>query len=192
MSQTATMATTRTSTISQADIKNCLNLTISTFHYTIIRTCLAMEFNSRKIKLVIGLGNPDSRYENTYHNVGFLFVDGLRKSNELPKSQILKSDAYMNLSGSFVARELKKRGLKPDELLVVHDDSDINLDKYKFSFGRGAAGHHGIESVIKALGTKNFWRLRLGIRQEARLRQGFGGQARARAAEFVLKNIIGK
>ena len=135
-----------------------------------------MEFNSRKIKLVIGLGNPDSRYENTYHNVGFLFVDGLRKSNELPKSQILKSDAYMNLSGSFVARELKKRGLKPDELLVVHDDSDINLDKYKFSFGRGAAGHHGIESVIKALGTKNFWRLRLGIRQETRLRQGFGGQ----------------
>ena len=148
-----------------------------------------MEFNSRKIKLVIGLGNPDSRYENTYHNVGFLFVDGLRKSNELPKSQILKSDAYMNLSGSFVARELKKRGLKPDELLVVHDDSDINLDKYKFSFGRGAAGHHGIESVIKALGTKNFWRLRLGIRQETRLRQGFGGQARARANEFVLKKI---
>jgi len=140
-----------------------------------------MEFNPEKIKLIIGLGNPDKRYDNTYHNVGYLFIDFLTKSLKL-KAKSLKSDTYMNESGKFIARELKKRGIKPEELLVVHDDSDITLGEYKFSFGRGAAGHHGIESVIRALKTKDCWRIRIGIRREAR----------KKASEFVLKKISAK
>jgi len=132
------------------------------------------EFNPARIKLIIGLGNPGKEYQNTYHNVGFLAVDYLAKN---PPNY--KSDAYMNQSGPWVLKEIKKNGIKPEELLIVHDDSDIKIGNYKFSFGRGAAGHKGIESVIKALRTKNFWRLRIGIRPIGR----------TKAAAFVLKKI---
>lgn len=91
----------------------------------------------------------------------------------------------MNLSGGFVKKVLKKRGLKSEELLVVHDDSDLELGRYKVSFGRGSAGHKGAESVIKALGTKNFSRLRVGIRKnESGIRQ--------KAEKLVLKKISRK
>lgn len=127
-----------------------------------------------KPKIVIGLGNPDPKYENTYHNVGFLFLDFLGKG--------VKSGVYMNESGKFVAKEIKKAGAKLGELLLVHDDSDIALGSYKFSFGRGAAGHHGVESVQAALKTKDFWRLRIGIRPpQEKIRQ--------KAEKFVLKKI---
>lgn len=158
-----------------------------------------MEFNPKEIKLIIGLGNPDSKYANTYHNVGFLLINYLTKNNSpypIPYT-ILASNVYMNMSGNFVAKKLKEPGLKPDGLLIVHDDSDIELGKYKLTFGRGAAGHHGVESVIKALGTKNFWRLRIGIRPKASFIRRSPNEAllqslvrrRIKAGEFVLKKI---
>jgi PTH1 family peptidyl-tRNA hydrolase len=146
-----------------------------------------------KPKIVIGLGNPAKEYANTYHNVGFLFIDYLKSDPKLspferspvgrqthPNLQILKSETYMNESGEFVAKALKKSGAKPAGLLVIHDDSDIELGKYKLSFGRGSAGHKGIESVIKSLGAKNFWRLRIGIRPKA---------TRKKAEKLVLRKI---
>ncbi len=140
-----------------------------------------------KIRLIIGLGNPGKEYQNTYHNVGFLFVDYLKNSPLTSNFSPLKSNVYMNESGSFVARELKKRGLKPEALLIAHDDSDIELSKFKLSFGRGAAGHKGAESVIKALKTEDFWRFRIGIRPEAKNEKGEA--KRLKAGEFVLKKI---
>ncbi|OGY62920.1 MAG: hypothetical protein A2745_02625 [Candidatus Harrisonbacteria bacterium RIFCSPHIGHO2_01_FULL_44_13] len=134
-----------------------------------------------KLKLIIGLGNPDPKYQNTYHNVGHLFIDYLTKSSQL-KTKNLKTDVYMNESGRFVARTLKKHNANPKELLIVHDDSDLGLGTYKLQFGRGAAGHHGIENVIKVLKTKNFWRLRIGIRPPQE-------KTRQRAEKFVLKKI---
>ncbi|OGY64965.1 MAG: hypothetical protein A2214_01600 [Candidatus Harrisonbacteria bacterium RIFOXYA1_FULL_48_8] len=134
-----------------------------------------------KLKLIIGLGNPDKKYANSYHNVGFLFVDYLDKG--------IKSEVYMNESGKFVAKELKKAGAKPEELLLVHDDSDIGLGKYKLSFGRGAAGHHGVESAQAALKTKNFWRLRIGIRPIGPISPIGIIKPRKKAGEFVLKKI---
>lgn len=146
----------------------------------------------KDLKLIIGLGNPDSEYQNTYHNVGFLFVDFLGKG--------VKSEVYMNESGKFVSKEVKKAApsagkpaFKLENLLIVHDDSDIELGKYKLSFGRGSAGHHGVESIQAALKTKDFWRLRIGIRSKADLpaealpadRQ----VPRAKAGKFVLKKI---
>jgi len=161
-----------------------------------------------KIKLIIGLGNPGKQYQNTYHNAGFLFVDFLIKNLPISNfkfliSKPLKTDVYMNESGSFVARMLKKFSIAPEKLLIVHDDSDLKLGNYKISFGRGSAGHKGIESIIRALSTKNFWRLRIGIRPNAELRRLNADQRgippkkaglptevrRTKAGEFVLKKI---
>ncbi|MBI4034061.1 MAG: peptidyl-tRNA hydrolase [Candidatus Brennerbacteria bacterium] len=145
---------------------------------------MEINFNPARIKLIVGLGNPGKEYENTYHNVGKLAVQSFK---ELLDSRFytLDSEVYMNESGSFVKKMLEKHKAKSDELLVVHDDSDIALEDYKISFGRGAAGHKGVESVIKALKTKNFWRLRVGIRnKESRIRQ--------KAEKLVLKKISGR
>jgi PTH1 family peptidyl-tRNA hydrolase len=141
------------------------------------------KFNPQKIKLIIGLGNPTAKYAATYHNVGHQFIDYLRNNLQMPKEKILKSGSFMNESGRYIAELIKKWHLaKPEEILIVHDDSDLALGNYKLSFGRGSAGHRGVESIIKSLGTKNFWRLRIGIRSPKE-------KIRRRAEEFVLKKI---
>ncbi|HUZ92642.1 MAG TPA: aminoacyl-tRNA hydrolase [Candidatus Paceibacterota bacterium] len=165
------------------------------------------------IKLIIALGNPGKEYENTYHNAGFLFADYLEKNRRVfpprvdpPRADnfsakggqffrqgrdlapsgrtIFKSDVYMNESGLFVRKMMKKYGAKPEEILVVHDDSDLMAGEYKFSVGRGAAGHKGAASVIAHLGTKEFSRLRIGIRPKLPPEA-----ERQKAEAFVLKKI---
>ncbi len=152
-------------------------------------------------KLLVGLGNPDKKYENTYHNVGRAFIDFLtRKSNTLeiedgipqglkpPNAKnltLLKLDLYMNESGLAVKKAVKKLNLTPDHLVIVHDDSDIEIGNWKLSFDRTSAGHKGVESVIKNLKTKKFWRLRIGIRPKQKK-----GARRLKAGEFVLKTIL--
>ncbi len=143
-----------------------------------------MNTSKPNFKLIIGLGNPDSKYQNTYHNVGHLFIDYLESQKSDVKSQMLKSNVYMNESGKFVSKEMKKSGAKPEELLVVHDDSDIEIGNYKLSFNRGAAGHHGIESIMATIKKNNFWRLRIGIRPKQK-----EGAERLKAEKFVLKKI---
>ncbi|OGY99212.1 MAG: hypothetical protein A2945_05530 [Candidatus Liptonbacteria bacterium RIFCSPLOWO2_01_FULL_52_25] len=138
------------------------------------------------MKLIIGLGNPGPQYASTYHNVGFLFVDYLAKNlpnskSEILNSKLLKSNVFMNESGSYVKKAMKRCGAKPHEILVAHDDSDIALGNYKLSFDRSSAGHKGVQSVIDALGTEKFWRLRIGIRPASR--------RNAKALDFVLKKI---
>ncbi|MFA5098653.1 MAG: aminoacyl-tRNA hydrolase [Candidatus Paceibacterota bacterium] len=130
-----------------------------------------------KPRLIIGLGNPDKEYERTYHNVGFLTVDFLAKN--LPASKLVKSEVFMNESGSFVRKTAKQKNAKPEDLLIIHDDSDIKMGEYKLSFGRSSAGHRGVQSVIDSLKTKNFWRLRIGIRKNKK----------QKAMEIVLKKI---
>ena len=119
--------------------------------------------NKIKIKLIVGLGNPGEEYENTRHNVGFLFIDKLSKQLKTADFKYEKSQAFMNKSGDAVLVLSKFYKIKPENILVVHDDIDILWSSFKFSFGRSSAGHKGIESIIKALKTKNFWRLRIGI-----------------------------
>jgi PTH1 family peptidyl-tRNA hydrolase len=184
-----------------------------------------MKFNSN-IKLLVGLGNPGKEYKNTYHNAGFLALDYLVKQTKLTEWRVLKSKnfayletddiklvkplTFMNNSGRAVSQALKFFRLSPEETLIIHDDSDLNLGKFKLSFNRGAGGHLGIESIIRALKTKKFWRLRLGIRKQvlsspkaARCGRSSGtgnfsasggpasgGQVpRAKAEDFVLKQI---
>ncbi len=136
--------------------------------------------NKINIKLIVGLGNPGPEHFNTRHNTGFLFVDELAKhlkapkfvyekklKSEISKSKILiaKPQIFMNKSGDAVLALSKFYKIKPENLLVVHDDIDILWSNFKFSFGRSSAGHKGVESIIKALKTKNFWRLRIGIQR---------------------------
>ena len=136
------------------------------------------------IKLIIGLGNPDSQYADTYHNVGHQAVDFLKNFQfSIFNFHLLKTDVYMNRSGWFVKEALKKYKVKPENLLIIHDDSDIELGKYKLSFGRGSAGHKGVQNIIAQLKTKNFWRLRVGTRP------ALAKPGQVKAEQLVLKKI---
>jgi len=118
-----------------------------------------------QIKLVVGLGNPGNEYENTRHNIGFIFIDVLAKYLNVSEVglRLAKPQTFMNKSGTAVSALSKYYKAKSENILVIHDDIDILWGRYKFSFGRSSAGHQGVESIIKALKTKNFWRLRIGI-----------------------------
>lgn len=134
--------------------------------------------------LVVGLGNPGRQYENTRHNMGFLFIDALlRQSNavsmsgdkfrcELWKGSLpgisgdwlfAKPQTFMNLSGECVQPLAAWNRILPDHILVVHDELDIAPGRMKFKLGGGNAGHNGLKSITQRLGTPDFYRLRLGI-----------------------------
>ena len=134
------------------------------------------------VKLVIGLGNDDKKYAKTYHNVGFLMVDFLKQI--MPQLTLQKITGYMNEAGSSVKEIIRQHNATPEATLIIHDDSDIQLGEYKFSFARGAAGHKGVQNIMDVLKTKNFWRLRIGIRPKQKT-----GAVRKKSEEFVLKNI---
>ena len=132
------------------------------------------------MKLILGLGNNSPEYKNTYHNVGFLMLDYLKTQNiDLP---LLKLTGFMNKAGKDAAKALKKYKLAPEDLLVIHDDSDIPLGEYKFSNNRGSAGHKGVQNILDVLGTNKFSRLRIGIRPLETIEH-------IKAEDFVLENI---
>ncbi|MBI4101426.1 MAG: aminoacyl-tRNA hydrolase [Candidatus Nealsonbacteria bacterium] len=112
--------------------------------------------------LVIGLGNPGKKYENTRHNAGSRMIDELKILN-LEDVLAEKTGSFMNRSGPAVRRLLQKTKLKIPNLLVMHDDIDLPLGKIKISRNSGSAGHKGVQSIIDSLGSKNFLRIRIGI-----------------------------
>jgi PTH1 family peptidyl-tRNA hydrolase len=132
--------------------------------------------------LIAGLGNPGAEFEMFRHNIGARIVKafiGTRKID--PQIKIyLPTTFFMNESGKALGPLLKKEKIMPRRLLVVHDDADIFFGKFKLSFGSRSAGHRGVESIIQALGTKDFWRLRIGIQPK-------GASRHIRAEELVLK-----
>jgi len=113
------------------------------------------------MKIVVGLGNPGEEYQNTRHNAGRIMVELIRqKINE--KIKFLTPDTFMNNSGKALAPLVKtKKDL--ENLVVIHDDLDLPLSKMKISFNRSAGGHNGLNSVIKALKSQEFLRIRIGI-----------------------------
>ena len=116
--------------------------------------------------LIAGLGNPGKKYEKTRHNVGSRIVGELESLN-LQNVILARPQTYMNESGKAVKKLIENRKLKIGNLIVIHDDIDIPLGEFKIQKGRGSAGHKGVESIIKELGTKNFWRVRIGIYPES-------------------------
>jgi len=112
--------------------------------------------------LIVGLGNPGRKYENTRHNIGSKVVNELKVLN-LRNTILAKPSTFMNESGMAVKNLLRTHHLKPNNLIVVHDDIDLPIGKIRIVKNRGAAGHKGVESIIKELKTKDFIRFRIGI-----------------------------
>ena len=137
---------------------------------------------SEAVQLVVGLGNPGSEYAGTRHNVGFWFVDQLAREfgqnfrketkfhGDVAKINVegkalwlLKPQTFMNRSGQSVSALMKYYKLTPGGILVVHDELDHDAGSVKLKFGGGHAGHNGLRDIIKAVDSKDFYRLRLGI-----------------------------
>lgn len=132
------------------------------------------------MKLIVGLGNPGKKYENTRHNAGYIMLDEislllksfdykddvLRKvsfAKYKNKITLLKTLTFMNESGLAVSSFMNYYKIKPIDLIVIHDDLDIKLGDYKMQFGVGPKLHNGISSIEQSLGVKDFFRVRLGV-----------------------------
>ena len=145
------------------------------------------------MKLIIGLGNPGEEYKKTRHNTGFLTVDKISDSISAQGGPVLgwqfssfsiqqkfnaeisqgiindekiilaKPQTFMNNSGQAVRAVLDYYKIDPKDIIVIHDDLDIPLGKYKLSKNKNSGGHKGVQSIIDHLGTKDFTRIRIGI-----------------------------
>ncbi len=154
------------------------------------------KLNLSNIKwLVVGLGNPGEKYNNTRHNIGSMAVQTFRQETPgdiISDVEVLLPDTYMNLSGGPVAKALGKdkaeRIKNAQSLIVVHDDIDLPFGEVKISIGRGSGGQKGVESIIKSIGTRDFIRVRIGIVpiHFGKMRKPKGGNTVAR---FVLKRF---
>ena len=114
------------------------------------------------MKLLIGLGNPGEKYKNNRHNAGYLFVDFI-SGYQMPDIRYQKIDTFMNDSGRFVKKITSHYNLEPSNLYIVHDDLDLPLGQYKIQLGVGPKVHYGVNSIENALGTNDFWRIRVGV-----------------------------
>ena len=152
--------------------------------------------------LVVGLGNPGPRYETTRHNVGFLVADILaerigsgfkvhKKSGaEVTTGRLggrsvvlAKPRTYMNESGRHVGPLAKFYSVDPADIVVLHDELDIDFGRIRLKFGGGEGGHNGLRSIASALGTKDFQRVRIGVGRPP---------GRQDPAAFVLENFNSK
>ncbi len=130
--------------------------------------------------LIVGLGNPGATYARQRHNIGFMFLDRWHAAADLVpwkkrhdalvcegrsgdnKYVFLKPQTFMNLSGQAVQKALQHYRLKPEQMLVVHDDLDLSLGKIRIKQAGGNGGHNGLRSIDQAIGP-DYWRLRIGI-----------------------------
>lgn len=133
------------------------------------------------MKLLIGLGNPGERYKLNRHNAGKMLAQKARGA-EIKDLKVWESESFMNDSGKFVAKKFNLYKVSPDELYIAHDDLDLPLGQYKIQKGVGPKVHYGINSIEEVLGTKDFWRIRIGV--DAR-----DPQNRMPGEEYVLQNF---
>jgi PTH1 family peptidyl-tRNA hydrolase len=143
------------------------------------------------VKLIVGLGNPGIEYQFTPHNLGFLAVDRIagERGIEIRNRQcraltarmqvggeavlLAKPETFMNLSGLSVRELVAEYELKPEsDLIVIQDELDFPLGTLRIHTRRSSAGHNGIESIIGALGTQDFLRIRMGVAPERKLEDG--------------------
>lgn len=131
------------------------------------------------IKMIVGLGNPGLQYARTRHNAGFWFIDSIRNSPlalnnrfkglvgeqlfGVQKVHLLMPETFMNKSGESVVALALFYKILPEEILVVHDELDLQPGIARFKKGGGHGGHNGLKSIMALLGSKDFMRLRIGI-----------------------------
>ncbi len=155
------------------------------------------------IRLIVGLGNPGSKHEADRHNAGFWFIDRLaaqhkqflqtekRFNGRVAKIQIegqdiflLEPDTFMNLSGESVGPLCRFHKIKPNEVLVAHDELDLKAGTARLKLGGGNGGHNGLKDIQQHLSSPQFWRLRFGIGHPRDLP---GELSRMDVADYVLK-----
>ncbi|MCL6096185.1 MAG: aminoacyl-tRNA hydrolase [Patescibacteria group bacterium] len=169
------------------------------------------------MKLIVGLGNPDSKHEKTRHNLGFMIIDSLFKNYSSPKdsfkeekkfkSQIAelkwqpkksigervilaKPLTYMNNSGLAVKSIASFYKISSEDVWIIHDEVDLPLGAMKIRLGGSSAGHKGVESILENLKTDKFWRFRMGIgEQKSKLENPAKGEARYRRQKSKLRAI---
>lgn len=131
------------------------------------------------MKLIVGLGNPGKEYNNTRHNIGFMYLDYLygnsfvmnKKFNAMEYDTningerviFIKPLSYMNLSGEVVKNYVNFYKIDVNSMLVIQDDLDMDLGKIKLMYNHGDGGHNGIKNIILNLGSREFLRLKIGI-----------------------------
>jgi len=133
------------------------------------------------MKLIVGLGNPGNQYAHSRHNIGFMCVSHFAKEREwgfekkeglartahgrIDSEEIVlaRPQTFMNASGEAVKKLTIKYRIKPEDLIVVHDEMDLRLGIIRIRKGGGTAGHNGVESIIRELGTADFVRVRVGV-----------------------------
>lgn len=139
------------------------------------------------MKLVVGLGNPGKEYEKTRHNAGRIILEHIKDNLEIAKVKFLTPENFMNNSGKAVAPFVKtKKDLS--ELVVIYDDIDLPLGKIKISFNRSSGGHNGVGSIIKALKSEEFLRVRIGVS----LKTPKGVAKKPKGEDKVLKFLLGE
>jgi PTH1 family peptidyl-tRNA hydrolase len=133
------------------------------------------------MKLIVGLGNPGFLYARNRHNIGFTCVGHLGKMHDIPFDRkqgqartgigniaghrvvLARPQTYMNASGESVSALLRRLNIAPSDLIVIHDDLDLPAGKIRLRLGGSSGGHKGIDSIIARTGTRDFYRVRVGI-----------------------------
>ena len=149
--------------------------------------------------LIVGLGNPDKVYENTFHNIGFMAIDRLAQKlgATFSKSEckaktahtfiggtkviLAKPQTYMNLSGESVISLTSKYKIAQDEFFVIYDDIDLRLGAVRIRENGSAGTHNGMRNIVQQIGTQQFNRLRIGI--------GRGSNSQMELKDFVLSKV---
>lgn len=149
------------------------------------------------MKLIVGLGNPGKKYELTRHNIGFIVLDSLSKELNVSLDQqkfdgqfvktkyqkhdliLLKPLTFMNLSGSCVVNFINYFKIKPEDVLIIHDEIDLSFGRIQFKNKGAAAGHNGLKDIFEKTKAKNIMRLRVGV----------GRNAKFNTADWVLSNF---
>ena len=144
--------------------------------------------------VIVGLGNPGTKYEKTRHNVGFMFLDEVAKANQAAfslnknlqcyiaeiyinkiKHYLIKPTTFMNLSGDSVYKVLNYYNVEIDDLIVIYDDMDLSVGQVRIRKSGSSGGHNGMKSIINNLNSQEFKRIRIGI-----------GKPKADSIDFVL------
>jgi peptidyl-tRNA hydrolase, PTH1 family len=153
------------------------------------------------MKLIVGLGNPGNQYAHNRHNIGFMCVSyfakerdwGFEKKEGLARTAhgrldgeeivLARPQTFMNASGEAVQKLAVKYRVKPEDLIVIHDEMDLRLDIIRIRRGGSSAGHNGVESIIRQLGTADFLRVRVGV--------GHPGDAAGESPTHVVGYVLG-
>ena len=166
------------------------------------------------MKLIVGLGNPGEKYQNTRHNLGFMALDALLKEFEpveksffelnknlktelkelkvnSEKLLLAKPTTFMNSSGFAVSKVLNYYKIAPEEIILIHDDSDLQLGKIRVRFGGASGGHRGVQSIIDVLKNDKFLRIRLGIGRPTKV-QSSKFKVQSSLDRYVLAPFEGK